>query len=80
LLPTEVGNDRKNYPVVDVAAAGGWRDIRTLLTCYQQPDPDTIRAVVERRPIEQKLTHLSHKQNGAGATYTETYTVGWVAR
>jgi integrase len=61
--------DRKNYPVVDVAAAGGWRDIRTLLTCYQQPDPDTMRAVVERRPIDQKLTHelthLNHKQNGA---------------
>jgi hypothetical protein len=61
--------DRKHYPVVDVAAAGGWRDIRTLLTCYQQPDPDTMRAVVERRPIDQKLahelTHLNHKQNGA---------------
>jgi integrase len=61
--------DRKHYPVVDVAAAGGWRDINTLLTCYQQPDVDTMRSVIELRPIEPKLTHklahLDHTQNGA---------------
>ncbi len=28
----------------DVAAAGGWRDVQTLLTCYQQPDQDTLLA------------------------------------
>jgi hypothetical protein len=36
------------------------------LTCHQQPDADTMRAIVERRPIDQKLTreltHLNHKQ------------------
>jgi hypothetical protein len=42
--------DRKHLPPKDVAAAGGWRDITTLLTCYQQPDEATMRAVVEYQP------------------------------
>jgi hypothetical protein len=29
-----------------VAAAGGWKDVETLLTCYQQPDPETLLAVM----------------------------------
>jgi hypothetical protein len=33
--------------VKDVAAAGGWKDVTTLLECYQQPDADTLREVVE---------------------------------
>jgi integrase len=39
--------ERKTLPVKDVAAAGGWKDITTLIDCYQQPDEDTLRAVVE---------------------------------
>lgn len=39
--------ERKEYPLRDVAAAGGWSDVQTLLTCYQQPDPATMRAVVD---------------------------------
>jgi len=38
---------RKHLPLVDVAAAGGWRDITTLLKCYQQPDEETLREVVD---------------------------------
>jgi integrase len=30
--------ERKSLPVRDVAAAGGWKDITTLINCYQQPD------------------------------------------
>jgi len=37
---------RKNLPVVDVAAAGGWSDIGTLLKCYQQADHDTLLEVM----------------------------------
>jgi hypothetical protein len=59
---------RKHYPIVDVAAAGGWKDLTTLLTCYQQPDPDTMRAVIDRTPITRELSHelshLSSKSNG----------------
>ena len=45
--------ERKDLPLKDVAAAGGWRDTSTLLQ-YQQPDARTMRAVVEfeRRPQE----------------------------
>lgn len=38
--------ERKHLPLVDVAAAGGWKDTQMLLKCYQQPDPDTILAVM----------------------------------
>lgn len=38
--------ERKHLPLVDVAAAGGWKGTQMLLQCYQQPDPDTILAVM----------------------------------
>jgi integrase len=38
---------RKHLPDVDVAAAGGWKDVTTLKKCYQQPDPETMLAVVQ---------------------------------
>lgn len=38
---------RKHLPLKDVAAAGGWHDLSTLLTCYQQPDEETLREVVD---------------------------------
>src|SRR5438093_1362382 len=38
--------ERKDLPLKDVAAAGGWRDTSTLLR-YQQPDDETLRAGVE---------------------------------
>lgn len=38
--------ERKPYPDVDIAAAGGWKDTSTLKTCYQRPDPQTILRVV----------------------------------
>ncbi len=38
--------ERKGYPIRDVAAAGGWRDERTMLTSYQQVDAETVKQVV----------------------------------
>jgi hypothetical protein len=32
---------------VDVARCGGWRGPRTLLEIYQQPDDETMLAVME---------------------------------
>ena len=37
---------RKHLPDVDVAAAGGWKTIRTLVDIYQQPDDDSMLRVV----------------------------------
>ena len=38
--------ERKHHPLVDVAAAGGWKDRSTLLECYQQPDDAALFAVM----------------------------------
>jgi len=56
--------ERKHLPVKDVAAAGGWSDTSTLVQCYQQPDPDTMRDVVDyerppRRSHEQPRVAIS---------------------
>jgi integrase len=37
---------RKDLPLGDVAAAGGWSDVGTLLRWYQQPDEATMLAVM----------------------------------
>lgn len=39
--------ERKDLSLKDVAAAGGWKDVTTLLGCYQQPDEDTLRDVLD---------------------------------
>lgn len=40
-------SERKHLPDVDVAAAGGWRDLEAMKQSYQQSDPDTVLRVVE---------------------------------
>jgi len=46
----------------DVAAAGGWKDTETLLTCYQQPDADTLLAVMSEPKMRYAaLALLKHK-------------------
>jgi len=37
---------RKDLPLKDVAAAGGWADTQALRICYQHADPETTEAVV----------------------------------
>lgn len=39
--------ERKHLPVKDVMAAGGWQDINTFLNSYNEPDEDTMLAVME---------------------------------
>ncbi len=38
--------ERKHLSLTDVAEAGGWKDTETLLTCYQQPDRESLLAVM----------------------------------
>jgi len=48
--------ERKHLSVKDVAAAGGWQDVTTLLTFYQQPDLDTMLAVMsEPRKVTESV-------------------------
>jgi len=37
---------RKHFPLVDVARAGGWKNMQTMLRSYQQPDDDSMLAVI----------------------------------
>jgi hypothetical protein len=47
---------RKHLPTVDVAAAGGWSDVGTLLRCYQRPDDDTMLQVMgESRKVMERV-------------------------
>ncbi len=39
--------ERKNLPVQDVAAAGGWKSMETVQRLYQQADGATTLAAVE---------------------------------
>jgi len=49
--------ERKNLPLKDVAAAGGWSDIDTLLKVYQQPDPHTLLLVMsEPRKVSEAIS------------------------
>lgn len=41
---------RKQLPLKDVAAAGGWADTDTLLRCYQHDDPETVKRVISFGP------------------------------
>ncbi|MCR4342235.1 MAG: hypothetical protein NUW01_20350 [Gemmatimonadaceae bacterium] len=44
-------------PLPDVAAAGGWKDTQTLLTCYQAADANTMLTVMsETRKVTDRAT------------------------
>ena len=66
--------ERKHLPLKDVAAAGGWKDVATLLECSQQPDHDTLRTVMERP------TPTARRGRGPGETATRTATPRRVAK
>lgn len=40
--------ERKDWPLKDVAAVGGWKDTATLLKCYMVADDETMEAVVSQ--------------------------------
>ena len=40
-------SERKPFPSKDVAHAGGWKDIETMLGSYVQSDAETVLRVVE---------------------------------
>ncbi len=47
--------ERKHLPDCDVAAAGGWTDLRTLTSAYQQVDAATLyRVVTEPTPLREQ--------------------------
>jgi integrase len=51
-LRRKFATDRQDQPLKALCRAGGWKDHNTVMKCYIQPDEETLRAVVERRPIK----------------------------
>jgi len=51
-LRRKFATELKNLPLKDLCYLGGWKDPKTLLTCYQQPDEEIMReALLTRRPF-----------------------------
>ncbi len=48
-LRRQFATELKDAPLKDLAYLGGWKDPKTLLTCYQQPDEGTQRPALESR-------------------------------
>jgi hypothetical protein len=59
--------ERKHLPDVDVAKAGGWRDLATMKQSYQQPDPATVLRVVENEPPTGTTSSEQERRAGARA-------------
>jgi len=53
--------ERKDLPLKDVAAAGGWKDVTTLLTCYKHADEATMLKV-----MASPLKLISRRAAGGG--------------
>jgi integrase len=52
-LRRKFATEMKNTPLRDLCYLGGWKDPKTLLSCYQQPDADIMRrALQERTPFK----------------------------
>jgi len=43
-------SERMHFPLKAVADAGGWKDVTTLVRCYQQTDERTLLAVMANEP------------------------------
>jgi hypothetical protein len=39
----------KHAPLKDLCELGGWKDPQTILSCYQRPDPKTMRQALAQR-------------------------------
>ena len=50
---------REHLPITDVAAAGGWKDTETLLTCYQQADTQNAPRRHGRGAQSARASHLA---------------------
>ncbi len=48
-LRRKFATDLHEEPLSVVCQLGGWRDIETVIKCYQRPDEDKLRGALERR-------------------------------
>ncbi len=56
-LRRKFATELKDIPLKDLCDLGGWKDAKTVLTCYQQPDEQRMReALLARRPFGRSLS------------------------
>ena len=57
--------DLKDVPLKDLCALGGWKDPKTVLTCYQVPDQEGLRESLEARrsPKEAPRNRQANRQS-----------------
>ena len=48
-LRRKFATELKGASLKDLCALGGWKDHNTVLKCYQQPDPESMRRALDRR-------------------------------
>jgi len=48
-LRRKFATEMKATNLKDLCALGGWKDHNTILKCYQQPDPETMRVALANR-------------------------------
>ena len=71
-LRRKFATEMKDVPLKDLCYLGGWKDPKTLLSCYQQLDDDVMRrAFLGRRPfrgaqvaVNSHLTATSAERTG----------------
>jgi len=58
--------ERRHRSLKDLCALGGWKDYKTILECYQLPDPEHLRETLEDRiPLSRAPRTDSHSPEGA---------------
>ena len=48
-LRRKFATELKAASLKDLCALGGWKDLYTILKCYQQPDAEAMRLALENR-------------------------------
>ena len=65
-LRRKFATELKDVPLPDLCALGGWKDAKTILTCYQAPDRGTMRsALTARRALGTAKHPWTHPSGGA---------------
>jgi integrase len=57
-------SERSHFPIKAVAEAGGWKDVTTLMRCYQHADEETLLAVMEGPEKKTDTTPVSAQSLG----------------
>jgi integrase len=67
-LRRKFATELKDVPLRDLCYLGGWKDPKTLLSCYQQPDEDVMRRALRgRRPFKARAVSLNSHLRDTGA-------------